>query len=118
MSKSQTEATNVNALIRSRQKLIWIVTPEEVRVESYVFEAAIAAKYVPRSWDCGQGVTDVNGVEERIGSIDPGETLNAIRERGKAETGKERGVWIMFTPLGTKVHVYVSGNKVCCKSTT
>jgi len=95
MSKSQTEATNVNALIRSRQKLIWIVTPEEVRVESYVFEAAIAAKYVPRSWDCGQGVTDVNGVEERIGSIDPGETLNAIRERGKAETGKERGVWIM-----------------------
>jgi len=25
---------------------------------------------------------------------------------------------VMFTPLGTKVHVYVSGNKVCCKSTT
>lgn len=95
MTVSQTEAANVNALIRARQKFIWIVTPEEARVEGYVFEAAIAAKYVPRCWDVGQGVTNVEGNEERIGSPDPGEMISAIRERGKATTNKERGVWIM-----------------------
>ena len=57
-------------------------------------EAAAAAGYVARCWDVGQGVTQVNGQPETsIGSADPGDTLNAIRER--ANRGTERGVWIM-----------------------
>ena len=95
MTKSQKEANNLCAHFKARSKLIWIVSREEARVEQYVFEAAAAAKYIARCWDAAQGVTDINGEPARIGDTDASATLAAISERGKAETGKERGVWIM-----------------------
>lgn len=95
MTKSQNEAANLNALFRSRAKFIWIVSREEARIEQYVFEAAAAAKYIARCWDCVQGVTDINGKPERIGDPDAANMILAITERGKAESNKERNVWIM-----------------------
>lgn len=92
-TKSQAIAADVTALLRARNPLIWVVTKEEARVESYLFEAAARARYVPRCWDVGQGVTGMDGRAQSVGGQDIGETLGAISQR--ALTGNERGVWIL-----------------------
>lgn len=92
-TKSQEMAADVAALLRARNPLLWISTREEARAERYLFEAAAAAGYVPRTWDVAAGVTGIDGKPQQVGGADPGETLNAIRER--AEKGGERGVWIL-----------------------
>jgi ATPase family protein associated with various cellular activities (AAA) len=92
-TRSMQVAADVAALLRARNPLLWIVTREEARVESFLCESASSAGFVPRFWDVGQGVTNLAGNAEReIGSLDPGETLDAIRERTK---GAERGLWVM-----------------------
>lgn len=93
ITKSQEIAADVAALLRARNPLLWVVTREEARVERYLIEAAAAAAYVPRTWDVGQGVANIAGQIEQIGSPDPGETLVAIRDR--AANARDRGVWIM-----------------------
>ena len=93
-TKSQEIAADVTALLRARNPLLWVITREEVRAERYLIEAAVAAGYVPRTWDVAQGAAELDGSSSRItGSEDPGEMLKAIRER--SEGGRERGVWIM-----------------------
>jgi ATPase family associated with various cellular activities (AAA)/AAA+ lid domain len=92
-TKSQDIAADVAALLRARNPLFWIVSREEQRVERYLIEAAGAAGYVSRTWDVAQGVADIAGEPERIGSNDPGETLDAIRER--VTRGSERCLWVM-----------------------
>ena len=91
--RSKTMAADVSALLRSRNALIWVITREEARVERYLMEAAAAANYLPRTWDVAAGVCDITGRKTQIGGTDPGDTLSAIQTA--AETGKERGVWIM-----------------------
>lgn len=95
--KSQTIASDVVALLRARNPLLWIVTREEARVERFLIEAAIKAGYLPRTWDVAQGVCDITGKVESIGSADPGDTFNAIREHAKGNNTNaiKRGVWIM-----------------------
>ena len=94
---SKDVAGDIAALLRARNPLIWCTTREEARVEGYLFEACAAAGYVARCWDVAAGVTTMKGDRERnIGSADPGETLEAIRERAtKVGNAGERGVWIM-----------------------
>lgn len=93
-TKSELSAADLAALFRARNPLIWINTREEGRVERYIFAAAAAAGYVPRTWDCGQGVCNMSGEQESaIGGNDTGDTFNAISDRAKR--GSERGVWIM-----------------------
>lgn len=93
-TRGQEVAADISALLRARNPLLWVVTREEARVERYLFEAAAAAGYVPRTWDVAQGVADIAGnVVTGIGGGDPGETLTAIGERARA--ARERGVWIM-----------------------
>ena len=95
-SKSQAAADDVAALLRARNPLIWIVTREEARAEQYLVQAAAAASYVPHFWDVAQGVTMLDGRPENIGGADPGDTLDVIRERAAAQSGRgERGLWIM-----------------------
>lgn len=94
-SKSQSAAEDIAALLRARNPLLWIVTREEARVEQYLVEAAAAANYVPRMWDVDQGVTRLDGSKEKIGGADPGDTLDAIRERAEQKASQERGLWIM-----------------------
>jgi hypothetical protein len=96
-TRSQKIATDLTALFRARNPLIWIVTREEARVERYIHEAAAGAAYITRSWDVAQGVTEIGGKPPArpIGSKDPGEMLDAIMARAMTETGQERAVWIM-----------------------
>lgn len=90
-TKSQEIAAEIAALLRARSPLLWVVTREEARAERYLIEAAAAAGYVPRMWDAAQGVTDISGRSETMGSADIGEMLGYIANR----SGGERAVWIM-----------------------
>jgi hypothetical protein len=92
MTKGQDTATDISALLRARNPLLWVVTREEARVEAFLFEAASAAGYISHTWDCAMGVADMQGNPETIGGVDPVETLNAIRDRARRA---DRGVWIM-----------------------
>lgn len=89
--------SDISALLRARNPLLWVVTREEARVERYLFEAAAAAGYVARTWDVVQGAADMAGKpQSSLGGNDPGEMLTFIRRRADATgDGAERGVWIM-----------------------
>ncbi len=90
-TRSQLQAADVSALLRARNPLLWVVTREEARVERYLIEAAVAAGYIPRTWDIAQGVADAGGKPQpNLGSGDPGDMLARIRDRNQ-----DRGVWIM-----------------------
>jgi ATP-dependent 26S proteasome regulatory subunit len=60
-TKSQVEAANITTSIKARNCFIWVVTGEEARVEVHLAEAALEAKFRIRFWDCGSGVTDLQG---------------------------------------------------------
>jgi hypothetical protein len=89
-------ATDVAALLRARNSLLWIVTKEEARAERLLFEACAAAGYVARTWDVGQGACNLDGSTFQSGLEDPGAMLAAIKQR--AQFGGElagRSAWIM-----------------------
>lgn len=65
---SREVAADIAALLRARNPLIWILSREEARVESYLIEAAASAGYTPHMWDVAQGVADLSGRVERIGA--------------------------------------------------
>ena len=66
-TRSDIIASNIDAQLRARTPLIWIVSKEEARVERYLIEAARAAAYYPRTWDIAQGVCDAEtGKPDRI----------------------------------------------------
>src|SRR4051812_18948800 len=93
--RSQAIATDVAALLRARNPVLWIVTREEARAERCLIEAAGAAGYIARTWDVAQGILNPDGNNDpSIGTAtDPGEALNVIRDRAQRQS--ERGVWIM-----------------------
>jgi len=93
LTRSQTVAADVTALLRARNPLLWIVTREEARTERYLFEAASNAGYVPHSWDCAAGPCDMSGRQEDPDLIDPTAMFASISTR--AATGTSRDVWIM-----------------------
>jgi MoxR-like ATPase len=93
LTKSQQVAADVAAHLRARTAITWVVTPEEARAEQHLIEAAAAAGYAVRIWDVAQGVTSIAGQREPVGSVDPGETLRAIADRGTQKG--DRCVWIM-----------------------
>lgn len=96
VTRSQEIARDVNALLRSRNPLLWIVTREEARVEGHLFEAAAAAGYIVRTWDVAQGVCSFDGSRlSNMGSPDLGVTLETIGARAEAKYGADRGVWIL-----------------------
>lgn len=87
----QKVAADVTALLRARNALLWVVTPEETRVERALIEAAAKANYETRLWDCIAGVTNGAGEEVPPGTTaqDPAAMLAAIRN------SKERAVWVL-----------------------
>jgi len=99
-TRSQSVADDVAALLRARTQCLWIVTREESRVESYLFEAAAAAGSVARFWDVAAGFTQLDGRAvdniDNIGARDPGVALGEIQARADGQRpGCGRGVWIM-----------------------
>lgn len=95
MTKSQTIAADVSALLRARNPLLWVVTREEGRAERYLIEAAAAAGYEARIWDVAQGITSVSGKVEMADRADPDSALEEIRARALGERASGRIVWIM-----------------------
>jgi hypothetical protein len=96
ITKSQTVAGDIVALLRARNPLLWIVSREEGRVERYVFEAAAAAGYVARTWDVAQGIAKMDGVSVDSDTQDPAAALAYVRTRATAQYGGgDRGVYIM-----------------------
>jgi ATP-dependent 26S proteasome regulatory subunit len=101
-TKSQAQATDASALLRARNPLIWIRTPEEVRVEGYLYEACATAKYVARTWDCAAGGRNLDGTQvSRIigpdGQFTPdiGTTLDYISGVATGVQPAERCAWIL-----------------------
>ncbi len=92
ITKSQEIAADVSALLRARNPLIWIVTREEARVERYLFEAAAAAGYGPKTWDIADGFRTATGdLDSQLpAKNDPSDALRSIEGANKS-----RGVWIM-----------------------
>lgn len=78
LTKSQKVAAEVTALLRARNPLLWIVTREEARVETFLFPAAAAAGYKPYTWDCAAGCIKMDGTRASFGGSDIGDTLGAI----------------------------------------
>ncbi len=87
----QRMSAEVSALLRARNALLQVVSPEEGRVERSLIEAATASTYDVRFWDCISGVTDASGKEVSPGrsAQDPSAVLAYIRD------SKQRAVWIM-----------------------
>ena len=84
-------ASEISSLLKARNPLIWITTTEEGRTERYLLEAAAAANYIPRFWDCAQGVTDYAGVptDQGTAAADPGTVLATISR------SQSRCLWIL-----------------------
>jgi SpoVK/Ycf46/Vps4 family AAA+-type ATPase len=61
MTPSQKTNVDISALLRARNTLVWITSREEVRVERAIIEAAGAAKFETRFWDCATGLTASDG---------------------------------------------------------
>lgn len=79
---------DITALLRARHSLLWVVTREEVRVERAIVEAAGAATYNTRFWDCAAGITGPTGTEvEKI--ADPVGALDYMKNQ------KTRCVYVM-----------------------
>lgn len=87
----QKAAADIAALLRARNPLIWITTREEARTERLLMDAAQAAAYEPRFWDCACGITDFAGTQREAGSActDPAQVLATIRDSSR------RQVWIL-----------------------
>jgi ATPase family associated with various cellular activities (AAA)/AAA+ lid domain len=97
MTKSQTVAADVSALLRARNPLLWIVTREEARVERYIVEAAASASYRTRTWDSAQGAAEIDGslLRGTGDSKDVGEMLNIIKSYAERSASQERCAWVM-----------------------
>ena len=88
-TKSQTIQTEINALLRARNPLIWLVTREELRGERTVIEAAGKANYPTFFWDCYSGLTDSAGNIINNNLKDSVQILDSIR------TNKTRAVYVL-----------------------
>jgi hypothetical protein len=94
MTKSQTAAADVAALLRARNPLLWVVTREEGRVERYLFAAAAKAGYAAYTWDCASGCCKTNGDRMSVGSNDIGDMLTGIAAAAQSTTAA-RSVFIL-----------------------
>jgi SpoVK/Ycf46/Vps4 family AAA+-type ATPase len=82
MTKNERARSDVTALLRARNTLLWIQTREEGRVEAALIESAATAQYETRFWDCSQGLTDEKGQVSGPGQqvADPNAVLAFIRD--------------------------------------
>lgn len=79
MTPSQKTNADFSALLRARNTCFWFVTREEVRVERAIIEAAGAAKFPVRFWDCATGLTDEVGKPVDANMVNPLPLLERIR---------------------------------------
>lgn len=91
MTKNQQTQSDIAALIRARNTLLWISTREEVRVERAISEVGAGISYGTFFWDCAQGLTDVQGNPVGDGQqlADPNAMFNYIK------SNKTRAVYVL-----------------------
>lgn len=81
-TKTQQANEDIAALLRARNAFLWVTTPEEMRVERAIAEAAASASYEVLMWDCATGLTDTAGkVVDR--NPDPSAILQRVRDQRK-----------------------------------
>lgn len=86
--------SEISALLRARNPLLWIVTREESRAEAMLAQGAAAAGYVPVVWDVAAGARTLGGEPDSSGlGADPAEILDGIERN--ARDGAERRLWIL-----------------------
>lgn len=91
MTAGQKTASEITALLKARNALLWVSSPEEGRAERGVIDAAAAAKYECALWDCAAGVTDALGKE-----LFPGEgTQDVASMLARVRDSKKRAVWVL-----------------------
>lgn len=73
-------AADISALLRARNPLIWLVTREEARAERIIIDAAAAASYDVRWWDCANGTQRIDGKPDDASATDPAQALATIRD--------------------------------------
>ena len=78
-------SADIAALLRARNALLWCVTREEARTERVIIDAAAAAGYAPRYWDCANGISDANGNSRNANATDPVQMLSEIRDSDARE---------------------------------
>lgn len=89
VTRGAAAAADLGALLKARNALVWVVSKEEARVERGVLDAAAAAKYDVRSWDCASGITDAGGGPVDDSARDPAAALEAIKK------SRQRQVWVL-----------------------
>jgi hypothetical protein len=77
--------SDISALLRARNTLLWVTTREEVRVERAITLAAAEAKFNVRFWDCATGITKPTG-EQVNDNRDPTVALDWLRNLGGERT--------------------------------
>lgn len=73
-------ASDLSALLRARNPLIWLVSREEARAERLLVSAAASAGYAPQFWDCSAGLTDATGRPVDSRATDPNIALADLRD--------------------------------------
>lgn len=89
LTKTQQANQDISALLRARNSLLWVTTPEEVRVERAIVEAAGSADYETVTWDCDLGLCAADGKAIDRSIQDPGSILDFIRDH------RERRVYVL-----------------------
>lgn len=86
-TKTRSERINadITALLRARYTLLWLISREELRVERALVEAAGAAKFQVRFWDCSSGLNTADGNPISVRPVSDSESQftveKAINER-------------------------------------
>jgi hypothetical protein len=100
--KSAAITGDINALLRARVAILWIVTREEARVENYLIQACQNAGHIPFTWDCASGLNYADGSPFKPEQTDILPVLNDIGTQ--AQSGDQRAAWIL-----RDAHTWISG---------
>lgn len=94
-TKSQKTRTDISALLRARNTLLWIATREELRAERTITDAASDAKCRVAFWDCATGLSFPVGADygqpDRT-LDDPNRALEWLDARPTGENGER---WVL-----------------------
>lgn len=95
---AQQVKSDITALLRARNTLLWITSREEIRVERGLVDACGAAKYATRMWDCITGITRPDG-NQLFPITDPMEAIKWLRNQRERIVLVMRDMHKWFDPL-------------------